>query len=63
MFSLYSRVLTLKTYFHVLFITFNLTDDIKGAGGGGGGGSDVDFHFFLLFLIEENASYQELFTE
>ena len=23
----------------------------------------VDFHFFLLFLIEGNASFQELFTE
>ena len=30
---------------------------IKGAGGGGG--SEVDFHF-LLFLIEGNASYQEI---
>ena len=29
---------------------------------GDGGGSEVDFHF-LLFCIEENGSYQELFSE
>ena len=32
-------------------------------GGGGGGGGEVDFHFLLLFLIEDNGSYQELFSD
>ena len=32
---------------------------LKGARAGGG--SEVDFHL-LLFLIEENVSYQELIT-
>ena len=27
------------------------------------GGFEVDFYFFLLFLIEENGSYQEFFSE
>ena len=36
---------------------------VKGAVGGGLQDSKVDFDFFLLFLIEENVSYLEIFTK
>ena len=35
----------------------------EAGGGGGGGGGPRSIFTFLLFLIEGNASYQELFTE
>ena len=35
--------------------------DLRNWGVKGAGGSEVDFPFFL-FLLEENGSYQELFS-